>query len=186
MLRADRVEPAPQRGHPDRIVLQHHVERDRVALLGPPPRDLADRLDQPAQLAGGLGREQQRRPGHHQHVAGAGQPGHVGEQRGQRRPVLRRVAGQLQRRADLVQQPVPGPSTVAAQQPHDHPVLAQHPAQLSRVRGRGVEQVQPRPGRPAQPRQLRLGIGDGWDDLHYLAIRATARILFIESRAATL
>ena len=75
--------------------------------------------------------------------------------------------------------PYAGPSTVAAQQPHDHPVLAQHPAQLSRVRGRGVEQVQPRPGRPAQPRQLRLGIGDGWDDPHYLAIRATARILFI-------
>lgn len=75
---------------------------------------------------------------------------------------------------------------MATQDPYDDAVLTEHPAELARVGGRGVQQVQPRPGRSAQPGQLRLRIGDGWDDLHYLAIRATARILFIASKAATL
>ena len=186
MLRADRVEPLPQRGDADRVVLQHQVEGDRISLLGPPARHLADRLDQPAQLPQRLGGEQQRGPRHHQDVPGARQPGHVGEQRSERRPVLRRVTGQLQRRADLVQEAVRRPSTVAAEDPDHDPVLAQQPAQLPRVRGRGVQQVQPRSGRPAQPRQLRSGVGDRGDDAHYGDMRATARILFIASRAATL
>ena len=74
---------------------------------------------------------------------------------------------------------------MAAQDAYHDAALRQHPAELARVGGRGVEQVQPGTGRPAQPGQVRLGVGGGWDDPH-IAIRATARILFIASSAATL
>ena len=163
---AGRVEPGPQRRQPERVVLQHQVERDRLALLGPRPGDLPHHLDQSAQLGRRRGREQQRGPAHHQHVPGAGQPGHVGEQRGQPGPVLHRVAGQLQRRPDLVQQPVRRPCTVAAQVPDHDPVLAEQPAELAGVGRRGVEQVDPGTGGPGQPGQLRFRAGRGRDDSH--------------------
>ena len=41
---AGRIEPGPQRRQPERVVLQHKVERDRLTLLRPGSRDLPDQL----------------------------------------------------------------------------------------------------------------------------------------------
>ena len=161
------------------------MKRHCVALIGASPGDLPYRLDEGPQLDRGLGGEQQLGTSDHQDVRRRRQPRQVGQQRGQRGPVVGGITRKLQRRPDLVEEAVRRPSTVATQDPHLDAALPQHPAELAGVSGGGVEQVQPGPGRPAQGRQLRRRIGGSWHDPH-IAIRATARILFIASSAATL